>query len=59
MAQLTGIDVLISCIRWVNLEDQLNLVDALKEVKVKRFVPCDFATPAPRGVMRLQDRVRP
>lgn len=54
---LTGQDVVISCIHASQLEAQMNLIEPLKEAKVKRFVPCDFATPAPEGVMAMHDRV--
>ncbi|KAI0379263.1 NAD(P)-binding protein [Hypomontagnella monticulosa] len=53
---LKGIDVVISCIVFTNLKDQIPLAEAAKEADVKRFVPCDFATPAPRGVMALHDQ---
>ncbi|KAI0127073.1 isoflavone reductase [Xylariales sp. AK1849] len=52
---LTGIEVVISCIFALNLDDQLPLITAAKEAGVKRFVPCNFGTPAPRGVMTLLD----
>jgi hypothetical protein len=54
---LTGIDVVISCIYWLNLDDQVPLIKAAKLAGVKRFVPCNFGTPAPRGVMKLMDHV--
>lgn len=54
---LTGIDVIISCIYWLNLNDQIPLIEAAKEAGVKRFVPSSFMTPAPRGVMLLTDMV--
>ncbi|KAI1208502.1 NAD(P)-binding protein [Annulohypoxylon truncatum] len=53
---LTGADVVISCIVFSSFNDQIPLAEAAKEAGVKRFVPCDFATPAPRGVMILQDQ---
>lgn len=53
---LTGIDVVISCIVYTNLDDQIPLAEAAKKAGVKRFVPCDFSTPAPRGVMLLRDQ---
>ncbi|KAI0170488.1 isoflavone reductase family protein [Pestalotiopsis sp. NC0098] len=52
---LTGIDVVISCIYWANLKDQIPLAEAAKEAGVKRFVPSSFQTPTPRGVMQLAD----
>lgn len=54
---LTGIDVVISCIYWANLKDQIPLAEAAKEAGVKRFVPSSFQTPTPRGVMQLADWV--
>ncbi|KAI1085925.1 NAD(P)-binding protein [Rostrohypoxylon terebratum] len=53
---LTGADVVISCIVFTSLNDQVPLAEAAKEAGVKRFVPCDFATPAPRGVMTMRDQ---
>lgn len=55
---MTGIDVVVSGIYWLNLDDQLPLIQAAKVAGVKRFVPCNFGTPAPRGVMKLLDHVR-
>ncbi|KAI1455917.1 NAD(P)-binding protein [Annulohypoxylon moriforme] len=55
---LTGADVVISCIVYTSLNDQIPLVEAAKEAGVKRFVPCDFGTPAPRGVMIMRDQKR-
>ncbi|KAI0161942.1 isoflavone reductase family protein [Hypoxylon sp. FL1284] len=52
---LAGIDVLISCIVYTNLEDQKPLAEAAKQAGVGRFVPCDFSTPTTRGVMNLHD----
>ncbi|CAN8100264.1 unnamed protein product [Discula destructiva] len=52
----SGQDVVISCVNASQLEVQVNLVEPLKEAKVGRFVPCNFATPAPEGVMVLQDQ---
>lgn len=55
---LEGADVVISTIFALNLQDQLPLIDAAKAAGVGRFVPSNFATVAPRGVMRLADAVR-
>jgi hypothetical protein len=55
---LSGVDVVISCIVFTALEEQVHLAEAAKAAGVKRFVPCNFGTPAPRGVMLLDDRVR-
>lgn len=54
----TGQDIVISCVHASQIDAQLNLIEPLKEAKIKRFVPCDFATAAPAGVMALHDRVR-
>ncbi|KAI1444139.1 NAD(P)-binding protein [Annulohypoxylon stygium] len=53
---LTGADAVISCIVFTSLNDQIPLAEAAKEAGVKRFVPCNFATPAPRGVMTMHDQ---
>ncbi|KAI5862074.1 isoflavone reductase family protein [Durotheca rogersii] len=53
---LTNIDIVISCIVWTGLDDQVPLAEAAKEAGVKRFIPCDFSTTAPRGVMLLRDK---
>lgn len=36
---------------------QKALVDAAKRSGIKRFIPCDFGTPAPPGIMDLRDNV--
>ncbi|KAH9890175.1 NAD(P)-binding protein [Xylariomycetidae sp. FL2044] len=53
---LQGADVLISCIVAFKLLDQIPLAEAAKEAGVKRFVPCNFSTPAPRGVTYFTDQ---
>ncbi|KAI1083382.1 isoflavone reductase family protein [Whalleya microplaca] len=52
---LADIDIVISCIEFRHLQDQVPLAEAAKEAGVKRFVPCAFGTPAPRGVMDMAD----
>ncbi|KXJ89849.1 hypothetical protein Micbo1qcDRAFT_149681 [Microdochium bolleyi] len=52
---LTGADVVISAIYYLNLEDQIPLANAAKAAGVGRFVPCNFGTVGPRGVMALAD----
>ncbi|KAH7029738.1 uncharacterized protein B0I36DRAFT_364224 [Microdochium trichocladiopsis] len=52
---LTGIDVVISTTFFMNLSEQIPLVDAAKAAGVGRFIPCNFQTVAPRGVMALSD----
>ena len=55
---LTDIDVIVSTIFPLSLQEQLPLINAAKEAGVKRFVPCDFGTACPRGVRKLHDMVR-
>ena len=55
---LSGIDVVISAIGGMAQLAQLNLVAAAKKARVKRFIPCDFASICPPGVMMLRDEVR-
>lgn len=57
VAQLRGIDVLISCIAWEHLEHQLPWVEAARRAGVKRFVPSEWVGPAPKGVIDIKDRV--
>ncbi|KAH6666963.1 isoflavone reductase family protein [Halenospora varia] len=52
---LSGTDVLISTIGGMAQLAQMNLVTAAKKAGVKRFIPCDFASICPPGVMMLQD----
>jgi len=39
----------------MGLLHQTRLVDAAKRADVKRFIPSDFGTPCPPGVMKLHD----
>ncbi|KAI5118179.1 hypothetical protein M0805_008420 [Coniferiporia weirii] len=52
---LDGVETVISTIEWTYLELQKSLVDAAKKAGVKRFIPCDWGTASPRGVMKLHD----
>jgi len=52
-----GVDVIVSALTVGQLGDQKKLVDSAKRVGVKRFVPSDWATACPPGVMELQDIV--
>ncbi|KAF8858696.1 NAD(P)-binding protein [Acephala macrosclerotiorum] len=52
---LSGFDVLISAIGGMAQLAQMNLIVAAKKAGVKRFVPCDFASICPPGVMMLRD----
>ncbi|KAF5570665.1 isoflavone reductase [Fusarium phyllophilum] len=53
---LTGIDIVISAIHFQSLDDEIPLSNAAKKAGVKRYVPCFFATIAPRGIMDARDR---
>jgi hypothetical protein len=55
--QLKNMDVLISCITWEHLEDQITWIEAAKEAGVKRFVPSEWVGPAPKGIINIKDRV--
>jgi hypothetical protein len=56
---LVGIDVFISAINGMGLLAQKNIATAAKKARVRRFVPCGFATVCPPGdVMLLRDKVR-
>lgn len=54
---LTGMDVVISCVAGRYLNDQIPLMGAAKKAGVGRFVPCHFASPAPRGILDAADQV--
>ncbi|RGP76891.1 isoflavone reductase [Fusarium longipes] len=56
VAVLKGIDVVISAIYYLSLQDEIPLSNAAKAAGVKRYVPCFFATIAPRGVMKARDQ---
>lgn len=63
IAELRGAqaDVFISTlvpIAQSDIELQKTLAKAAKEAGIKRFVPSDWATACPPGVMRLRDTVR-
>lgn len=53
---LQGIDTVISCMSPMALKDQIPLVDAAVQAGVKRFAPCNWATPSARGgILDLKD----
>ncbi|KAH7180108.1 hypothetical protein BKA60DRAFT_649065, partial [Fusarium oxysporum] len=56
VAALTGIDVVISAIHYESPDDEIPLSNAAKAAGAKRYVPCSFATIAPRGIMKLHDK---
>ncbi|KAL1759433.1 hypothetical protein FB107DRAFT_287665 [Schizophyllum commune] len=53
---LKDADIAITTVPPQLLEAQTRIVDAAKAAGVKRFVPDDFATEAPKGVLRLHDK---
>ena len=53
---LKGIDIVISSIFPLDVADQIPLIDASVSAGVKRFVPCNWGTPAARGgIMAIRD----
>jgi hypothetical protein len=54
---LKGADVVISTCYYTAIPDQIRLVDSAKRVGAKRFIPCDWGTSSPRGIMDLHDTV--
>jgi uncharacterized protein YbjT (DUF2867 family) len=55
---LKGVDIVISTINYLSLNDEISLSNAAKAAGVQRYVPCFWATVGPRGVMQLRDTVR-
>ncbi|KAL1745538.1 hypothetical protein HDZ31DRAFT_36222 [Schizophyllum fasciatum] len=53
---LTGADTAIAVLLPNCIGAQRKIADAAKVVGLKRFIPNDFATDTPKGVMLLQDR---
>ncbi|TRM70054.1 hypothetical protein BD626DRAFT_476153 [Schizophyllum amplum] len=53
---LAGADCAIATLPTTCIEAQKEIVEAAKAVGVKRFVPDDFGTEAPTGVMILHDK---
>lgn len=50
--QLKTIDVLISCIAWEHLDQQISWIEAAKEAGVKRFVPAEWVGHFAKGCHR-------
>jgi uncharacterized protein YbjT (DUF2867 family) len=55
---LKDVDTVICSVIFNKMDVQVPLAEAAKEAGVKRFVPCFWGTPAPRGVQKLYDEVR-
>ncbi|TRM68620.1 hypothetical protein BD626DRAFT_394932 [Schizophyllum amplum] len=56
VALLKDADILICTMHAYLLDVQRTLFAAAKEVGVKRVVPCDFSTHAPKGAMLINDK---
>ncbi|KAK4496663.1 hypothetical protein PRZ48_012645 [Zasmidium cellare] len=56
VAALKDIDILISAIAGSQQLAQIPLAKAAKVARIKRFVPCAFATPMPVGVHQSRDQ---
>ena len=52
---LENVDIVISCMSPMALKDQIPLIDAAVAAGVQRFLPCNWGTPAARGVLSLRD----
>jgi len=50
-----GVDTVITAFYYTYIRTQYPLIEAAKKAGVKRFVPCDWATPCVRGVRGLFD----
>ncbi|KXS09253.1 NAD(P)-binding protein [Gonapodya prolifera JEL478] len=55
-AWLKGVDIVVSTVVYSDLLSQRDVVRIAKEVGVKRFIPSDFSTHCPPGVMALQGK---
>ncbi|KAI5889668.1 NAD(P)-binding protein [Schizophyllum commune H4-8] len=53
---LVGADTVIATVHPSCIEAQKKIIDAAKVVGVKRVVPDDFGTDAPKGVMLMHDK---
>ncbi|KAF4625514.1 hypothetical protein G7Y89_g12653 [Cudoniella acicularis] len=55
-ALLQGINTVISTIFPLDVAEQIPLIDASVQAGVKRFLPCNWGTPSPRGgIMDIRD----
>ena len=52
---LQSIDIVICCLSPPAIKSQIGLIDAAVLAGVKRFVPCNWGTPAARGILSLRD----
>lgn len=55
---LRGVDIMISAVHPEYILAQKLILQAAKEVGVKRVVPCDFGTVGDKGIRILHDQVR-
>ena len=54
---MEGVDIVISTVSVVQVDNQPEMIDAAKAAGVKRFIPCDFGTPCIKGERRMFDMV--
>jgi hypothetical protein len=52
---LQNIDIVVCCLSPPAIRSQIALIDAAVQAGVKRFVPCNWGTPAARGILSLRD----
>jgi len=56
--KLSDIDIVISTVDAGSQLDQFNLIDAVAQAGVKRFLPCAFTVVVPPGgIMKIRDDV--
>ena len=56
---ISGAQVVISAINWMELDNQKPIIDAIAKNPGKpRFIPCDFGTACIRGIRAMHDEVR-
>jgi hypothetical protein len=55
VALLQTIDIVICCLSPLAITSQIALIDAAVQAGVKRFVPCNWGTPAAKGILSLRD----
>jgi hypothetical protein len=52
---LRNIDIVICCLSPPAIRSQVALINVAVSAGVKRFVPCNWGTPAARGILSLRD----
>jgi putative NADH-flavin reductase len=54
---LAGVDILLSVVSFMVIEQQKQVMTAAKKAGVGRVIPCDFGTACPPGRRALHDKV--